>query len=86
MCIKRQLCTKPTVFLFVIFGVHYRPLSEASEGYIFTLCVCPTGGGGPGPGGGGGPKVQYFRGWGAGGVPRSNIFGGGGLIEKSKFQ
>ena len=24
---------------------YYRPLSEASEGYVFTLCVCPRGGG-----------------------------------------
>ena len=25
---------------------HYRPLSEASEGYVFTLCVCSQGGAG----------------------------------------
>ena len=27
-------------------GNIYRPLSEASEGYVFTLYVCPQGGGG----------------------------------------
>ena len=30
--------------LFVYCKGFYRPLSEASEGYVFTLCVCPQGG------------------------------------------
>ena len=40
----------------VMFSLCYRPLSEASEGYVFTLYVCPQGGGrGRGRGGSQGP-------------------------------
>ena len=37
--------------------VYYRPLSEASEGYVFTLFVCPQGGG---RGRGGGSQGPIF--------------------------
>ena len=51
---------------------HYRPLSEASEGYVFSLCVCSQGGGGWG-----GSQGPIFF-WGGPGGSQGPIFFWGG--------